>query len=221
MKKILTFVLALTMTLALAVSASAFEGSADVSIYFGNDVDWTTVNGNTVTIDGPGEYTFTLTGVNRDAFNMTVLYIKDVAVEAQEATTTNLPSDIEIITKSLKINGEEITLDEGYPTTLNEAGAFDVCYYNIWATSYFKTLGMEIINDVEVVIEIKGGEAEAPAEDTATEAPADDTATEAPAEEDTTVDAPAADEAPADTGLALAVVPMIVALAAVVASKRR
>ena len=222
MKKIFAFVLALALTLSLAVSASAFEGSAEIALHFGNDVDWVTVASEPVTVDGPGEYTLTLTGINRDAFNMTVLYIKDVAVEAQTATTTNLPSDVEIITKSLKINGEEIALDEGYLTTLNEAGAFDVCYYNIWATSYFSTLGMEIINDVEVVFEIKAGEAaESPAEDTATEAPADDTATEAPTEEDTTVDAPATDEAPAETGLALAAVPMIVALAAVVASKKR
>ncbi|MBQ8623692.1 MAG: hypothetical protein IJ424_04850 [Oscillospiraceae bacterium] len=225
MKKILTFVLALTMTLALAVSASAFSGSADVALHFGNDVNWVTVASEAVTIDGPGEYTFTLTDVNRDAFNMTVLYIKDVAVEAQEATVSNLPSDIEIITKSLKINGEEIALDEGYPTTLNENGVFDVCYYNIWATSYFKTLGMEIINDIEVVIEIKGGEAEAPAADEAPadEAPADeapaDTTEDAPADDAT--EAPVDDEAPADTGLAFAVIPAVVALAAAVLSKKR
>ncbi len=218
MKKLLTLVLALALALSLAVSVSAFEGSAELALHFGNDVTWVTVASDPVVVDGPGEYTFTLTGVDRDAFNMTVLYVKDVAVEAQTATTTNLPSDIEIITKSLKINGEEIALDEGYLTTLNEAGAFDVCYYNIWATSYFSTLGMEIINDIEVVIEIKGGEAEAPAE----EAPVEDApAVEAPAED--TTDAPADDatEAPAETGLSLAIVPMLVAAIAVIASKRR
>ena len=52
------------------------------------------------------------------------------------------------------------------------------------------------------------------------EAPAEDTTTEAPAEDDTTTEAPA-DEEPADTGLALAVVPAIVALAAVALSKKR
>ncbi len=50
---------------------------------------------------------------------------------------------------------------------------------------------------------------EAPVED---EAPAEDTTDEAPATED---------EAPADTGLALAIVPMVVAAAVVVASKRK
>lgn len=217
MKKLLTIVLALALSLSLAVSVSAFEGSAEISIYLGNDVDWVTVNGTTVTVDGPGEYTLTLTGVARDAANMTVLYIKDAAVEAQTATSTNLPSDIEIVTKSLKINGEEIALEEGYLTTLNDAGAFDVCYYNIWATSYFKTLGMGEINDIEVVFEIvAAGAEEAPAEETTTEAPAEGTTTEAPKEE-----APKTDDAPAETGLSLAVIPMLVAAVAVVASKRR
>ncbi len=217
MKKLLTIALAFVLAMSLAVSVAAFEGSADVSLYLGNDSDWVTVNGDTVTIDGPGEYTLTLTGLTRDSANLTVLYIKDVAVEAQEAETTNLPSDIEIITKSLKINGEEIALDEGYPTTLNENGVFDVCYYNIWATSYFKTLGMGEINEVTVVFEVVEGAAaeEAPAEEEAPATEVEDT----PATEEAPADDTASE--PADTGLALAVVPMLVAAVAVVASKRR
>ena len=49
----------------------------------------------------------------------------------------------------------------------------------------------------------------------------DKLATEAPVEEDTTTEDAPADEEPADTGLALAVVPAIVALAAVALSKKR
>ncbi len=69
-------------------------------------------------------------------------------------------------------------------------------------------------------LEYNGETAEAPAE----EAPAEEEAPaveEAPAEEET--EAPAVEETtePADTGLALAVVPMLVAAVAVVASKRR
>ena len=211
MKKILALVLALSLTIAMTVSVSAFEGSAEIALYVGNSVDWTFYHGDPVTVDGPGEYTFTFNGVGQDAENFTVVFIKDMAVENQEATASNLPSDIEIITKSLKINGVEIELTEGYPTTLNESGVFDVCYFNIWATSYFDNLGLGMVDTVEVTVEIKVPETEeAPAEDTTTEAPAEDTTEEAPA-----------DEEPADTGLALAVVPAIVALAAVALSKKR
>ena len=65
--------------------------------------------------------------------------------------------------------------------------------------------------------------AEAPADDAAAEAPADDTAAETPAETpaETTAETPAETTAEApETGLALAVIPAVVALAAAVVSKK-
>lgn len=59
---------------------------------------------------------------------------------------------------------------------------------------------------------IVGAEETAPVEDTNTEAPADETVENTETADETT---------PAETGIALAVVPMMVAAAAVVASKRR
>ena len=207
MKKLFAIILAalLIMAMSVTVFAAPAEGDApvEVALYFGNSVDGAFNHGEPVAITGPGEYTFTYSGIGYLAFDMTVLFIKDVAVEDKLATSTNLPADTEIITKSVKINGQEIALTEGYPTTLTDSGVFDVCYFNTWATSYFSTSGLGTIDNAEVVVEIKYAE-EAPAvEDT-------------PAAEDTP-----AEEEPADTGLALAVVPMIVAAAAVVLSKKR
>ncbi len=62
-------------------------------------------------------------------------------------------------------------------------------------------------------------EAEAPAEETPAEAPAE-TEAEAPAAEETPAEAPAAETKAPATGLALAVVPAVMALAAVAVSKK-
>ena len=206
MKKLFAIVMTALLIMAMSVTVFAAPAAADapveIALFFGNSVDGAFNHGEPVLVTGPGEYTFTYSGIGHLAFDMNVLYIKDVAVEDKLATTTNLPADTEIITKSLKINGQEIELTEGYLTTLNDAGAFDVCYYNVWATSYFSTSDLGMIDNAEVVVEIKYTE-------------------EAPAVEDTPAVEEPKEEKPADTGLALAVVPMIVAAAAVVLSKKR
>ena len=89
----------------------------------------------------------------------------------------------------------------------NAGGSGLVFVSNTSATSYKITNFSVVVPDEPIVAPETE---EAPVEDTTTEAPAEDTTTEAPA-----------DEEPADTGLALAVVPAIVALAAVALSKKR
>ncbi len=220
MKKIIAVIAAVVLCVSLAVSVSAFEGSADIALYAGNSANWTTASSDPVTVNADGEYTLKLEGLSITPDTATVIYIKDSAVEAGEKEKSDLAADITILTKSLKINGKEITLTEGYPTTLTDAGVFDVCWYNIWATSYFTFEGTDPITDIEVTFEVvSGGAATAePAANDDTAAPADNAAENAaePAP------APAADTStPADTGIVLALAPMAIAACAVVISKRR
>ncbi len=78
------------------------------------------------------------------------------------------------------------------------------------------------LSDIAVeVVEITSDKITEAVEEAPVEEPVEEEAPVEDVEEAPVVDAPAADEAPAATGLALAVVPMIVAAAAVVASKRR
>lgn len=67
------------------------------------------------------------------------------------------------------------------------------------------------------VLSVVGVDAAPAADEPAADAPAD----EAPAADAPAADAPAADETPADTGIVLAVLPMAIAAAAVVVSKRK
>lgn len=219
MKKIIAIFVAALLLISMTVSVSAFEGSADIALYAGNSANWTTASSTPVTVNADGEYTLKLEGLSIAPDTLTVIYIKDAAVEAQEKEKSDLAPDITILTKSLKINGKEITLTDGYPTTLTDAGTFDVCWYNIWATSYFAVEGMDAITDIEVTFEVVS--AAEPAEavpDDAAPAPADNAA------EDTSEAAPApADDTstPADTGIVLALAPMAIAACAAVISKRK
>lgn len=226
MKKVIAILAAFILCVSMAVSVSAFEGSADIAMYAQNNADWSVVASDPVTVNADGEYTLKLEGLSIAPDTLTVIYIKDTAVVAEETTKSNLPADITILTKSLKINGNEIALTEGYPTTLTDAGALDICWYNIWATSYFSTEGMDTITDVEVTFEVVSAAATSePAETAETEAPAEEAPADAPdAADDTAEAAPApADEAsePADTGIVLALAPMAIAACAVIISKKR
>lgn len=223
MKKVIAILAAVVLCVSMAISVSAFEGSADIALYAGNSANWTTASSDPVTVNADGEYTLKLEGLSITPDTLTVLYIKDSAVEAGEKEKSDLASDIQVLTKSLKINGKEIALTEGYPTTLTDAGVFDICWYNIWATNYFEFEGMDAITDVEVTFEVvSGGAAAEPADtdDSADAAPAPD----ADAAGDASEAAPAlaADTStPADTGIVLALAPMAIAACAFVISKKR
>lgn len=202
MKKIFAIIVALTMVFALCVSVSAIDGSDEFKLTVGQSETWVNALSDAVTISGPGEYTFTITGLSFSGANMTVLYLKDAAGADADASGGSYdgPSTLTgatILTKSIKINGEEVALTEGYPTGTTDAGIYDICWFNTWGDSYFEIYN-GTVNEIEVVIEVVDAEA----------------AEEAPVP---------ADEAPAaapETGLALAVVPAVMALAAVAVSKK-
>lgn len=207
MKKIFAVVVAIAMVMALAVPAFAFEGSQDVVLVVYEQATWSNIVSDPVTINAPGEYTFKLSGLSVDSAQVATIYIKDATAvaEGDSFTGTSNLSDLSVLTKSIKINGEEVALTEGYGTGLTDAGVLDIGWYNIWWKNFIE-LPAGTITDVEVVVEVV---------DTAA-------AAEAPAAEETAAEtAPAETAAAPETGIALAVVPAVVALAAAVISKRR
>ncbi len=232
MKKLSALILAVLMALTLTVTAFA-DSAYDLWFVVGSTLDgWQDTKTERVAITKSGEYTFTVTGISYPSDTLALIYLKDAAVESGDASESEFPGGFEVITKSLKINGEEVALKDGYPTSFDGFGTFEIDYFNIWGTSYLTIDGFYDITDVELVVEITYPEGtepviEAPAEEApADEAPAEDTAEEAPAE-DAVEEAPAAEpeveaeEAPAETGLAFAVIPAIIAMAAAVVSKKR
>ncbi len=237
MKKVLAIVVALAMVMALAVPAFALEGSQDLVLVTQEQGSWQSFVSDRVTVNAAGEYTFTLSGMSFDGANMTVLYIKDAdAVEVEQGggtyEGTNNLTGATILTKSVKINGEEVALTEGYRTGTADSGLIDICWFNIWDTS-FMDAPSGTVTDIEVTVEVVDADAAAAEEPAAEEPAAEEPAAEEPAAEEP--EAPAADDASApvedgtaadnntvapSTGLVFAVIPAVVALAAVAVSKK-
>ncbi|MGN0617968.1 MAG: LPXTG cell wall anchor domain-containing protein [Ruminiclostridium sp.] len=164
-----------------AAESQSLGGTVNAALYVGESVTWVTASSDKQAISTTGEYTFKLDGLAIAPSALTVIYVKDADVEGGSASATNINADTQIITKSVKINGTEVALTEGYNTELAK-GVLDVCWYNIWATHYISIDGIDEINSVEVTVEFAAG---APAE----EAPAEDKEEDKAEEED---------EAPAD-----------------------
>ena len=233
MKKIFAIVMALAMVMALSVTAFAIEGSDEFKLTVGESETWGNHLSDAVTVNAPGEYTFTITGLSFSGANMTVLYLKDAEGADADASGGSYsgPSSLTgatVYTKSIKINGEEVSLAEGYPTGTTDEGIYDICWFNIWGSSYFEAYN-GTVNEIEVVVEFVGegeaapvDEAAAPVED-GTAADNNTVEPEAAPEAAPEASAPAAStetKAPA-TGIAIAVIPAVMALAAVAVSKKR
>lgn len=194
-----------------APAGDTFTANLETALYVGESVTWVTAKSDSVTITGEGDYTYSISDLDIAPEALTVIYIKDVAVENGNATTSDI-APIKITYKSLKINGEEVAVKEGAPDGLNEKGVFDVAFYNIWDENYIDAPTANI-NSVELTInvaaaaeEVEATEATEKATEEATEAPESTTeaapaeTTAAPAE---TTAAPSAEEttqaAPAET----------------------
>ena len=237
MKKVLAIVVALAMVMALAVPTFALEGSIEAKLASANNSDWGEVVSDTQTIDHPGEYTFKIDGFSYPNTAITTLYLKDDAVWAVEDPSAI--SGFTLTVKSIKVNGTEVEVSEGYPTTLNEKGQFDFAFYNTWIDNgNFITLPDGDITSFEVTVEIVDADAAAAEEPAAEEPAAEEPVAEEPAAEEPAAEepeAPAADDASApvedgtaadnntvapSTGLVFAVIPAVVALAAAAVSKK-
>ncbi len=180
MKKLSAIIMAVLMALTLAVSAMAYEANEVVLVMMNSAGD--PVVSEPVAITADGEYTFKIEGLDFSKDQIQTIFIKEaVALQAQDEGTeydSHFPEGIEILTKSIFVNGEEMVVTDGYPITKNDAdpSIIDICWYNIWATSYIDLTGKFDINSVEVTVEVKfPGAEEAPAEE---EASADEPAAE-------------------------------------------
>ena len=233
MKKILAFAIAVVMVMALAVTASAetiYEYTSPVKVAFG----WTTLiqNGDANATDF-----FKAIGTEGAVIEMiaTDLVDGDRQAEVVDAWFQICTQDTVGWTEAggLKTEGIGETYgftDEGYVITI-PAAAFNEMVVNSgvdpanlsiilnaggsWAKSASK-----IILRVSVPDEAAEAPAEeTPAEEAPEEAPAEaaeETPAEAPAEAETTAETAKA----ASTGIALAVIPAVMALAAVAVSKK-
>ncbi len=207
MKKLTALILAVLLALTLTVSVFAYEDN-ELVLAYSNSADWKYYASDPVAITGDGEYTLKIEGLDYAMEQINVIFVKDAKVHHEEATVSAFPKGIEILTKSVKINGEECPLTDGYPTTHN-GDIIDTCYYNVWATSYIDTAGIFDVQSIEVTIEVKFPEV---TEEPAPEKPAE----EAPATEPEITE----EDEPAETGLALSLIPAAIALAVVVLKRR-
>lgn len=195
----------------------------ETALYVGENVTWTTAHSDSVYVKIGGEYTYSISGLDIAPEALTVIYIKDVAVENKEATESDI-DPVKVTFKSVKINGNEVAVMEGAPDSLNDSGAFDLAIYNIWGDSFIE-LPEETIESVELVVAVEEGVAEDPEETDPEETDPEETDPEA-TEPETTTGAAGSVNDPTDdknqpTGLVIAVVPAAVAAVAVVISKKR
>ncbi len=236
MKRILTIAFAAVMLLScLTVSAFAAAGDTNMLLEIG-DVFGTLVQSETVDVANGGEFTLTATLDSSLSSSADASFIGVKTTAGNVSQNTALPDGTVVTVTSLELDGTKVELDPEKSTNTVKNGNLDG---NNGVVLLFKMGGLNALTgevpagfkEVKVTFTVTNPaapaeDATAPAEDTTT-APAEDTTT-APAEDATTAPAedttpaPAADtSAPANTGVVLAVLPMAMAAAAVVISKRR
>ena len=212
MKRILSAVVAVVMALTLCVSAfAAYEEPVVVGLFFGDPDNGGWGAAATVEVTGPGEYTLSYEG---EARNLNWIIIKN---NAGETEPTSIPEGTTIRTTSIVMDGVEATFDTGeyYDATTGFDGTLEIQYTNTFTGYAHITNFPASVSSIEVTFVVDPDNA--PAEET----PAEDTpAEETPAEETPAEETPA-EETPSETGIVLAVLPVAVAAAAVVVSKKR
>ncbi len=229
MKRILTIAFAAVMLLScLTVSAFAAAGDTNMLLEIG-DVFGTLVQSEIVDVSKGGEFTLTATLESSQSTSADASFIGVKTTAGNVSQNTALPDGTVVTVTSLELDGTKVELDAAKSTNTVKNGNLDG---NNGVVLLFKMGGLNALTGElpagfkEVKVTFTVSNPNAPAED-ATTAPAEDTTT-APAEDTTpapaadTTPAPAADtSAPANTGIVLAVLPMAIAAAAVVISKRR
>ena len=240
MKKLLSIALALVLALALTVNVFADEVIYSEDLMFFKIGSWESYPLEITTEDfiealkTPGAYVVITRSAPSDITEwVDGLYEKFCMTDSWYSLNLGADSKGETInhvrmgTKGHTIadaGNEDVAVDcvydDGVKVWYNAADLLPL--WEVWTPGSSELLlisntsstAYEVANfSIVVPDEVPGGAAEAPVEETPAveDTPAVE---ETPAVEDTS-------EAPAETGLALAIVPMIVALAAVVASKKR
>ncbi len=230
MKRILTIAVAAVMLLScMTVSAFAAAGDTNMLLEIG-DVFGTLVQSETIDVSKGGEFTLTATLESSQSTSADASFIGVKTTAGNVSQNTALPDGTVVTVTSIELDGAKVELDAAKSSNTVKNGNLDG---NNGVVLLFKMGGLNALTGdlpagfKEVKVTFTVSNPNAPAEDTA--APADDAA-EAPADNaaeapaDTTAPAetaPAADATPAETGIVLAVLPMAIAAAAVVISKRR
>ncbi len=230
MKRILTIAVAAVMLLScMTVSAFAAAGDTNMLLEIG-DVFGTLVQSETIDVSKGGEFTLTATLESSQSTSADASFIGVKTTAGNVSQNTALPDGTVVTVTSIELDGTKVELDAAKSLNTVKNGNLDG---NNGVVLLFKMGGLNALTGdlpagfKEVKVTFTVSNPNAPAEDTA--APADDAA-EAPADNaaeapaDTTAPAetaPAADTTPAETGIVLAVLPMAIAAAAVVISKRR
>ena len=240
MKKFAAIVMAIALTLALAVSAFAdYDAPATLGIQVGdmNNGGWG--YSEVVEVTAPGTYTLTYDGEER-ALSWIVIKSTDDNRDGTAVINTVIPAGTVIRITALEIDGTAYTFDSGdsYDTVVGDNGTVEIQPYNSFTGNDHITDRPESASKVVVTFVVDPDAAAAAPETAETEsepeaapeaapetAPeaAPETAPEAAPETAPEAAPEAAPEtapvAPA-TGIALAVVPAVVALAAVAISKK-
>ena len=234
MKKILTIAFAAVM-LVSCMTVSAFAAASDTNMLLEiGDVFGTLVQSETIDVSKGGEFTLTATLESSQSTSADASFIGVKTTAGNVSQNTALPDGTVVTVTALELDGTKVELDAEKSTNTVKNGNLDG---NNGVVLLFKMGGLNALTgdlpagfkEVKVTFTVSNPNAPAaddttaPAEDT-TAAPADDAAeaptdTTAPAEDNTP--APAADTTPAETGIVLAVLPMAIAAAAVVISKRK
>ena len=234
MKKILTIAFAAVMLVScMTVSAFAAAGDTNMLLEIG-DVFGTLVQSETIDVSKGGEFTLTATLESSQSTSADASFIGVKTTAGNVSQNTALPDGTVVTVTALELDGTKVELDAEKSTNTVKNGNLDG---NNGVVLLFKMGGLNALTgdlpagfkEVKVTFTVSNPNAPAaddttaPAEDT-TAAPSDDAAeaptdTTASAEDNTP--APAADTTPAETGIVLAVLPMAIAAAAVVISKRK
>ncbi len=233
MKRILTIAVAAVMLLScMTVSAFAAAGDTNMLLEIG-DVFGTLVQSETIDVSKGGEFTLTATLESSQSTSADASFIGVKTTAGNVSQNTALPDGTVVTVTSIELDGAKVELDAAKSSNTVKNGNLDG---NNGVVLLFKMGGLNALTgdlpagfkEVKVTFTVSNPNATAedtaaPADDAA-EAPADNAAeapadTTAPAEDNTP--APAADTTPAETGIVLAVLPMAIAAAAVVISKRR
>lgn len=234
MKKILTIAFAAVMLVScMTVSAFAAAGDTNMLLEIG-DVFGTLVQSETIDVSKGGEFTLTATLESSQSTSADASFIGVKTTAGNVSQNTALPDGTVVTVTALELDGTKVELDAEKSTNTVKNGNLDG---NNGVVLLFKMGGLNALTgdlpagfkEVKVTFTVSNPNAPAaddttaPAEDT-TAAPADDAAeaptdTTASAEDNTP--APAADTTPAETGIVLAVLPMAIAAAAVVISKKK
>ncbi len=230
MKRILTIAFAAVMLVScMTVSAFAAAGDTNMLLEIG-DVFGTLVQSETIDVSKGGEFTLTATLESSQSTSADASFIGVKTTAGNVSQNTALPDGTVVTVTSIELDGAKVELDAAKSSNTVKNGNLDG---NNGVVLLFKMGGLNALTGdlpagfKEVKVTFTVSNPNAPAEDTAApaddaaEAPADNAA-EAPADTTAPVEtAPAADTTPAETGIVLAVLPMAIAAAAVVISKRR